>query len=333
MRIALLGAGRIGAAHAANLRAHPEVSDLVIADALPEYARETASSIGARSVLSVEAVFAEGADAVVIATPTATHAELIGRAIAAGLPTFCEKPIAADLKQTIETSRLVTESGVPVQIGFQRRFDAGYRAARAALAAGELGTLHRMHLVTADAAPPHADYIPLSGGIYRDCHIHDFDIARWLTGSEVIEVYSTGSNRGAAFFLEAGDVDNSATLLTFADGTLATVQGSRYNGGGYDVRAELAGTAGTIVVGLDARSPFRSAEPGTAASGQPAWPDFWQRFKPAYAAEISNFLDLVAGRAENPCPVSEALEALYIAEAAQMSRQQHRPVQLDEVRQ
>lgn len=333
MRIALLGAGRIGAAHAVNLRAHPEVSDLMIADTLSDRARQTATSAGARPAGSVEEAFAEKPDAVVIATPTATHADLIGRAVAAGIPAFCEKPVAGDLKQTIDVARLVVASGVPVQIGFQRRFDAGYRAARAAIVAGELGTLHRMHLITADPAPPHADYIALSGGIYRDCHIHDFDIARWLTGSEVVEVFAIGANRGAAFFAEAGDVDNSATLLMFADGTLATVQGSRYNGAGYDVRAELAGTAGTLVVGLDARSPLRSAEPGVAPSGQPAWPDFWQRFKPAYAAEIATFLSVVAGRAENPCPVAEALEALYVAEAAELSRQEHRPVRIDEVRQ
>lgn len=332
MRIALLGAGRIGAAHAATLHSHPQVSHLLIADPDAQRAQAVATPLGAAHTGDVEQAFAFAADAVVVATPTATHADLILRCVSAGIPVFCEKPVATDIKATAEVARRVAESGVAVQIGFQRRFDAGYRAARAALRAGELGTLHRMHLVTADPAPPHADYIPMSGGIFRDCHIHDFDIARWLTGAEVVEVYATGANRGADFFAQAGDVDNATTILSFTDGTLATVQGSRYNGAGYDVRAELAGTSATYVVGLDGRAPLRSAEPGVPPSAQPAWPDFWQRFRPAYAAEMAAFLDLVAGRVDNPCTVADAFEALYIAEAAELSRRERRPVRVDEVR-
>ncbi|GAB2954626.1 Gfo/Idh/MocA family oxidoreductase [Micromonospora polyrhachis] len=332
MRIALLGAGRIGTAHAANLRVHPEVSQLLIADSDAGRARSAAELVGAQPAGDVDAALAAAPDAVVIATPTSTHAELILRAVDAGVPVFCEKPVAGDVRQTVDVARRVAESGIPVQIGFQRRFDAGYQAARAALRAGEVGTLHRLHLVTGDPAPPHANYVPLSGGIFRDCHIHDFDIARWLTGTEVVEVYATGANRGAPFFAQAGDVDTATTILTFADGTLATVQGSRYNGAGYDVRAELAGTRGTYVVGLDGRSPLRSAEPGAPPSAGPAWPDFWHRFRPAYAAEMAAFLDLVAGRTGNPCPVADALEALYVAEAAELSRHERRPVRVDEVR-
>ncbi|GAB3137286.1 Gfo/Idh/MocA family oxidoreductase [Micromonospora sonneratiae] len=332
MRIALLGAGRIGTAHAANLHVHREVSQLIIVDPEVGRARAAAEALDAAYTDDVEAAFATGPDAVVIATPTATHADLILRAIAAGIPVFCEKPVAMTVRQTVDVARRVAESGVPVQIGFQRRFDAGYLAARAALQAGEVGTLHRLHLVTGDPAPPHADYIPLSGGIFRDCHIHDFDIARWLTGADVVEVYATGANRGAAFFAEADDVDTATTILTFTDGTLATVQGSRYNGAGYDVRVELAGTLATYVVGLDPRSPLRSAEPGVTAPVEPAWPDFWHRFRPAYAAEIAAFVDVVAGRTASPCTVDEALEALYVAEAAELSRHERRPVRVDEVR-
>src|SRR5690606_7987571 len=165
-----------------------------------------------------------------------------------------------------------------------------------------------------------------------DCHIHDFDIALWLTGQPVVEVYATGANRGASFFAAARDVDTSVALLTFADGTLATVQGSRYNGGGYDVRAELAGTAGTYVVGLDHRAPLRSAESGVDWPGGRPWPDFWARFAPAYRAEMNAFLDLVAGRGDNPCTAADGLEALYVAEAAEESRRERRPVRVDDVR-
>jgi predicted dehydrogenase len=148
----------------------------------------------------------------------------------------------------------------------------------------------------------------------------------------VVEVYAVGANRGADYFGTAGDVDESVGLLTLDDGTLVTVQGSRYNGGGYDVRMELAGTAGTLVVGLDDRAPMRSAEPGVTFPDGAPWPGFWPRFLPAYRAEIQAFVELVAGRRDNPCSVAEALEAFYVAEAATRSRVERRAVRVDEVR-
>jgi myo-inositol 2-dehydrogenase/D-chiro-inositol 1-dehydrogenase len=331
MRIGLVGVGRIGAAHAEVLRDHPEVTELIVADADLPRAEVVAARLGVSLATSVDRLFETSIDALVVATPTSSHAELILRGVDTGTPVFCEKPVAVDLKQTVEVVGRVAQAGVEVQIGFQRRFDAGYRAAREAVAAGALGTVHRLHLVTADPAPPAPEYIPTSGGIFRDCHIHDFDIALWLIGQPVVEVYATGVNRGATWFAEAGDVDTSMALLTFADGTLATVQGSRYNGGGYDVRAELSGTRDTYVVGLDDRSPLRSAEPGVTWPAGEAWPDFWQRFGPAYRAELDAFVALAAGRGENPCPAEDALAALYVAEAADLSRREHRPVRVDEL--
>ncbi|MFG1947950.1 Gfo/Idh/MocA family oxidoreductase [Nonomuraea sp. NPDC048826] len=309
MRVGLLGLGRIGAFHAATLAAHPLVDDLIVADPVR-------TSAHGRPGDPFEA------DAVVIATPTSTHAELLLEACRRGVPAFCEKPVAGDVKGTLEV--LEAARGNRVVVGFQRRFDAGYAAAAAALRRGELGDLHRVHLITADPAPPPAAYIPLSGGIYRDCHIHDFDILRWVTGREVVSVYATGANRGAAFFAEAGDVDTSAALLTLDDGTLATVQGSRYNGAGYDVRMELAGTEGTLAVGLSPRAPLASTE-GLAPGGDP-WPDFVTRFADAYRAELDAFLRGAPG-----CAVEDALAALYVAEAAELSRRERRPVEVAEV--
>ena len=332
MRVALVGVGRIGTSHAEVLLAHPDVTELLVADVDTARASQVADRLGATALATVDDVFAGGADAVMIAAATSAHAELIMRAVATGLPVFCEKPVAIDVASTLEVLDAVRRAGIQVHVGFQRRFDAGYRSARRALAAGELGALHRVHLVTADVSPPHASYIPRSGGIFRDCHIHDFDILRWATGREVVEVYATGSNRGAEFFRAAGDVDNSAAVLRLDDDVLATLQGSRYNGGGHDVRMELAGTAGSMVVGLDERAAFRSAEPGVRFPAGPPWPTFWERFTPAYLAEINAFVDVALGRIESPCTVAEALEALYVAEAADRSLRQHRPVRLDEVR-
>nr|SBP00877.1 Myo-inositol 2-dehydrogenase [Nonomuraea gerenzanensis] len=307
----LLGLGRIGAFHAATLAAHPLVDELIVSDPV-----RTSPYGGPGDAFE--------ADAVVVATPTSTHAELIMKACRLGVPVFCEKPVAGTVADTVKV--LEARAGNRVAVGFQRRFDPGYVAAARALRAGELGELHRVHLVTADPAPPPASYVPLSGGIFRDCHIHDFDILRWVTGREVVSVYATGANRGAAFFAEAGDVDNSAALLTLDDGTLATLQGSRYNGGGYDVRMELAGTKRTQVVGLAARAPLHTTE-GLPGMAEP-WPDFVARFESAYRAELDAFLR----GDESLCSIEDALEALYVAEAADLSLREGRPVEVAEVR-
>lgn len=331
MRIALVGVGRIGAAHAEVVRDHPDVDRLVVADADAERAAAVADKLGVEAAPTVEAALS-GADALVVTSATPSHPDLILRGVAAGVPVFCEKPVAADVAGHRRVLAEVERAGVPVHIGFQRRFDAGYTAAREALRSGRLGELRRVHLVTGDQEPPHADYIPRSGGIWRDCHVHDFDILRWVTGREVVDVYAVGANRGADFFAAAGDIDESAAVLTLDDATLVTCQGSRYNGGGHDIRMELAGTRGTWVVGLSDRSPLVSAEEGVDFPGGTPWPNFWARFTPAYAAEIRAFLEVARGRRDSPCTVAEALEAFLVAEAATLSRAEHRPVRIEEVR-
>ncbi|AYY13919.1 dehydrogenase [Actinobacteria bacterium YIM 96077] len=331
MRIGFVGVGRIGASHADVVRQHPDVTDVVIADADPQRAAKVATDLGVRSVERTEDAY-DGADAVVIAAATSAHADLITAAARAGLPFFCEKPVAPDVAGTVQVLGEVERSGVAHQIGFMRRFDAGYTAAREAVRAGSLGELRRVHMVTADAEPPPAGYVPYSGGIFRDCHVHDFDILRWVTGREVTEVYATGANRGAAYFSDAGDVDESAALLTLDDGTIVTAQGSRYNGGGYDVRMEVAGTAATYAVGLNEQSALISAEPGVDFPTDPPFREFWSRFLPAYRAEINAFINVAKGELASPCTVADALESFYVAEASTRSRLEHRPVRIEEVR-
>lgn len=331
MRVGVLGVGRIGVHHAETLAGHPDVADLVLTDADTERARTVAQRIGCRSVRNVDAAFDAGLDAVVVAAPTSTHPRLIIKASEAGVPVFCEKPVADEISATLEVLEHVEKTQVPVHIGFQRRFDAGYLAAGAALRAGELGELRRVHLITADREPPPAHYVPNSGGIFRDMHVHDFDILRAVTGREVVEVYAAGANRGADYFRQAQDVDVSAAVLTLDDGTLVTLQGSRYNGAGYDVRMELGGTQATWTVGLDDRVPLRSAESGVGFPAGPSWDGFIERFSPAYRAQLSAFLDLARGRIASPCDVRDALQALCIAEAADLSRRLHRPVRIQEV--
>jgi myo-inositol 2-dehydrogenase/D-chiro-inositol 1-dehydrogenase len=276
MRIGLVGAGRIGAFHARTLSSLSGVERVVLTDADQARARTVAEEVGAEVVDDTGALLSSGVHGVVVAAPTTAHADLVSAVAAAGLPVFCEKPIATDVPGTRAVLDRVAAARVALQVGFQRRFDAGFRAVRAAVASGRLGWLHTLRACTADPVPPPAGYLPTSGGIFRDCAVHDFDVVRWVTGREVVEVYATGANRGEAFFGAAGDVDTGLAALTLDDGTLVTCGTTRYNGAGYDVRLEACGSAGT---GAD------------------------------------------------------AVEALLVAEAAELSRREARPVRMAEVRQ
>ncbi|MCX4093983.1 Gfo/Idh/MocA family oxidoreductase [Nocardia sp. alder85J] len=330
--LGLAGTGRIGTAHARTLTKLPGVGTVVVTDVDTARARATAADLGVDVAPDLDALLAGGIDALVITSATDSHPELIVAAVDHGIPVFCEKPVAADIDGTLAVLRHVERSQVPVQIGFQRRFDAGYRAARAAVTAGELGWVHSLRATTLDPAPPPAAYLPRSGGIFRDCGVHDFDILRWVSGREVTEVFATGSNRGDRSFADAGDVDTAAVLLRLDDDTLATVSLGRYNGAGYDVRLEVLGAHGNAIVGLDDRAPLRSVEPGVAPADRPAYAGFLERFREAYAEELRAFLAVAAGERDNPCGPAEALEAFYIAEACELSRREHRPVPLAEVR-
>ncbi len=328
MRIGLVGVGRIGAFHAATLKELPAVDQVVVADADPARAQAVAKELGVASVSDVPALLASDLDGFVIAAATSAHASLIEAGLAAGVPTFCEKPVALDLAETERVLALVEAASVPVHIGFQRRFDAGYQAARAAVETGELGFVHHIRANTNDAFPPHREYIPQSGGFFRDCTVHDFDIIRYVTGREVVSVYATGANRGEAFFGESGDVDSAAALLTLDDGTFVAVSGTRYNGAGHDVRMELHGSLGSIAVGLDSHTALRSAEPGVTFPEGPPHMTFMDRFQPAYVAELTAFTEVVAGTREVPCTVRDALAAFRIADACELSRHENRIVTL-----
>jgi myo-inositol 2-dehydrogenase/D-chiro-inositol 1-dehydrogenase len=332
MRIGLAGAGRIGAFHAETLSRLQGVDELVIADADPVRARQVAEKVGAGTALDTAALFACGLDGLVIAAATGVHAALLEAAIDAGLPAFCEKPVAPDVAGTIAVRGRARAANAAIQVGFQRRFDAGYRNAREALRQGRLGWVHTLRATTCDPTPPPAAYIAGSGGIFRDCSVHDLDIIRWVTGREIVEVFATGANRGADFFTAADDVDTAAAVLTLDDESLAVVSATRYNGAGYDVRLEVLGSRDSISVGLDDRLPLRSAEPGTPKPAGVAYPNFMERFGPAYAAELTDFVNLVATGAPSPCTVEDALEAFYVAEACELSRHEGRPVQVAQVR-
>lgn len=330
MRVTLVGAGRIGSLHARLLAATPGVDELVVVDADHARARQVAAPIGARAVDDVEAAI-RGSDAVVIAAATTAHADLITLAVDLGKPTFCEKPLAQDIDMSLAVAAHIEASNVPFQLGFQRRFDAGYREARRLVESGALGTIYAMRLAGHDPEPPHESYIPQSGGLFRDFSIHDFDVLRFLTGSEVVEVYADGGVRGFSMFAKYGDVDTAVATLRLADGVLAVLTVARHDPLGYDIRTEVFGSRDSVSVGLGPRTPMRSVEPGVPPPTGPAWPHFLDRFEAAYIAEFAAFVRVAGGLDPSACTARDGVEALRVAEAATRSLHEHRPVRVEEI--
>jgi myo-inositol 2-dehydrogenase/D-chiro-inositol 1-dehydrogenase len=330
MKIGLIGAGRIGAMHARLLSALEGVDDLLITDVVMERASAVAAEVGAQAIPSVD-VLLDAADAIVIAAATDAHARLVRAGIARRIPTYCEKPLADTLEETIAVAALVEASGVPFQLGFQRRFDPGYREARRMVESGDLGTLYVVRMAGHDPQPPHESYIPVSGGLFRDFSVHDFDALRWMTGAEVAEVYADGGVLGFPMFAKYGDVDTAVATLRMETGVLAVLTVARHDPLGYDIRTELFGSRDSISVGLGPRTPMHSVEPGVAPPAGPAWPHFMDRFSDAYRAELVGFLALARGEIGSPCTARDGVEALRIAEAATRSMHEHRPVALTEV--
>jgi len=332
MRIGILGLGRIGAFHAETLSGLDAVESLVLTDPFTDAAKSAAERFGGEVVDSPEALLAAGVDGIVVAAATDAHPGLILAGVEAGIPVFCEKPVAKTMAEGVQVLKAVEGTDVPIQIGYNRRFDAGFVAARAAVQSGELGKLHTVRSTTLDPAPPPAGYIAASGGIFRDCSVHDFDIIRWVTGREVVEVYAVGGNRGADYIKEAGDADTTGAILTLDDGTIAVVSNSRHNARGYDVRMEIHGFTDSIAVGLEDKLPLRSVEPGVTFPAGTPHDFFMDRFTAAYRAELTAFTEVVAGTRPSPCTIADALEAGWIADACTLSLHEHRPVTIAEVR-
>ena len=331
LHLGVVGVGRIGLFHARTLLEFDGVAALTIADADAARAKQVAAELGAHAAETPEALVKAGVDALVIAASTPGHAPLLALAARAGLPAFCEKPVSLDLATLDELIEEVERAGTLVQVGFQRRFDAGYRAAHDAVAAGTLGNLLVLRAATHDPAPPPQEYIAASGGIFRDLHIHDFDAIRFVTGQEVTEVYADGAVRETAWFERYGDVDTAAAVLRLSGGTLAVLTGTRHDPLGYDVRLEVFGAADSIAVGLDARTALRSVEPGVAAPAGPGYAGFMERFEPAYRDELAAFVSTVREGGPSPCTLAEARAALVVALAADRSRAERRPVSIEEV--
>jgi myo-inositol 2-dehydrogenase / D-chiro-inositol 1-dehydrogenase len=325
MRFAVLGTGRMASGRAALLRGQPDVGEVLLAGHDRRRTEQVAAGCGARAA-TIEEALGAGLDGVIVASSTERHLEQLLAAAPLGVPVLCEKPIALSLEATSAALDAFERAAVPVQVGFQRRFDPGFRALHQRAAAGRLGTLYSLRITARDATPPEEHYIPGSGGIFRDMHVHDFDLARWLTGREVATVYATGAVRGFERFARHGDADTSAILLTMDDGMPVLVDGSRHDPLGYDVRMELVGSEDVVAVGLDERTPLHRVGAGAAPAPADAWTSFAERFAGAFAEETAAFVALARDGGESPCPPQTALEALRVAVACEVSIAERRPV-------
>jgi len=333
LNFGLVGAGMIGKVHAEHLKRRINQASLeAIADVNEQAARETAARLDVpRATTDYHELLVDPAiDAVVICSSTDTHAQIIGEAALAGKHIFCEKPIDFSLARIDAALETVSRAGVQLQIGFNRRFDANFARVRQAVTSGEIGQPHLLHIISRDPEPPTPEYVKTSGGIFMDMTIHDFDMARFLIGSEVEEIFTYGGVRIDPEIGKAGDLDTALVLFKFSDGTLGTIDNSEKAAYGYDQRVEVFGSLGAIQIGNN--------YPNSAiiSSGQSIHHDrplyfFIQRYTESYIAELEQFTQAIL--ANKPVPVSgqEGRMPVVMALAARKSYDENRPVKLAEV--
>ena len=335
MRVVVVGAGRMGVIRAEDLAADGRVDDIVVTNRNPARAEELAARVGGRT--SPWGEWPE-ADAYAVTTATDTHMELLQQLAPLGRPLLVEKPLAMTLE---ETDQLIAMSNdVTMQIGFQRRFDTGIRRIKDAIESGRLGVLYTMTLVAHDKTPGSPDYIAGSGGTFRDMLVHDLDLARWLSDAEISTVYATGAVRNHPDYAAADDHDVVAVHLTMANGVPVLISGTRHDPAGHDIRMEAFGSLDSVSAGLDHRTPIRVAEAGdepayveTYFTGREADPyrGFMDRFRVAFAAETSAFVDVVRAERDNPCPPDASRAALAAAIACEVSAREGRAVSMSEI--
>jgi myo-inositol 2-dehydrogenase/D-chiro-inositol 1-dehydrogenase len=332
LRIGVVGVGRIGRMHAELLER--EIGGATVTrvhDAHEPSARLTADALGIQAVADVEElVGADDVDAVAICTSTDTHADLIVAAARAGKAIFCEKPVSLDLAEVDRALAAVDAAGVPFQIGFNRRFDPAHAAVAAAVAAGAVGEPHLARITSRDPAPPPLDYVRTSGGLFLDMTIHDFDMARYVTGSEVVEVFARGAVRVDPAIGAAGDVDTAVITLVHENGCLTTIDNSRQALYGYDQRVEVFGSAGMAASENPlAHTALVRTKDGTRAPTLPYF--FLERYIPSYLAEWNAFVAAVGAGVAPPVTAADARPPLVIGLAAWRSVREGRPVRTAEV--
>lgn len=334
LRIALLGCGRIGRMHAENIAAHPRTTLVGVYDVVSSVSTEVAEHLGVPAFDSTEAVLAStDVDAVLIATSTPTHADLIEATVAAGKPILCEKPIDLSLARVNACAERIKDSKLPIMLGFVRRFDAGHRAVRDAVQSGAIGDLHQAMVISRDPGLASVAYLKASGGIFRDMTIHDFDMARFILGEEVTSVYATGSRLVAPEMMDQlGDYDTINAILTTATGKQCFITNSRRAVYGYDQRVEAFGSKGMAQSeNIRTNHMVLSTEVQTG-SGAPLLNFFIERYRDAFFAEIGAFVDAVAKGITPEVSFEDGRRALILADAALKSAAEGRAIHVNEIR-
>jgi myo-inositol 2-dehydrogenase/D-chiro-inositol 1-dehydrogenase len=325
--VALFGAGRIGKIHAGNLVRQPGVKLRYVVDVNATAAGELAQKYGAQ-IASADQVFGDAAvKAVVIGSSTDTHAELIRRAAAAKKAIFCEKPVDLALGRARECRAAVLEAGVPCLIGFQRRYDPTFAALKERLAAGEIGDPEMLVVTSRDPGAPPVEYLKVSGGIFKDMLIHDFDIFRWILGDEAASVYATGSCLTDPAVATAGDIDSTAVAIRTRKGRLALINTSRRAAYGYDQRFEVLGSKGMLQAGNHAPTEVIASTAATVSRDKPEH-FFLERYRVAYANEMAHFFDSLARATPMRTSIDDGVKALELAEAATTSWREKRVVEM-----
>ncbi|MGB0208223.1 MAG: inositol 2-dehydrogenase [Candidatus Puniceispirillaceae bacterium] len=330
LKIGLLGAGRIGQVHAAAISAHPDSVLAAVSDVYVPAAEALATPYDAAVKSSDEIIADSAIDAVLVATSTDTHSDLIEAATRAGKAVLCEKPVDLSLARARVCLANAEQTGQPVMVGFNRRFDPNFALIKAGLAAGEIGKAELLSITSFDPAPPPVSYIKVSGGLFRDMMIHDFDMANFIMGEAPVSISATGSCVVDPEIGAAGDIDTAIVTLTYADGKLAVIKNSRRAGYGYDQRLEVLGADGLLQVNNMLESSVVKSTTDGVVSAKPTY-FFLERYMPAYRAEWAAFVE--AMQANNPMPVTleDGVQALAMAEAAKQSLDTGKPVALADV--
>ncbi|TDQ41029.1 inositol 2-dehydrogenase [Aureibacillus halotolerans] len=327
VRLGIIGAGRIGQIHATNVLQSPQAELVVVSDVyfdsevqarLHSYGVETTDDY--LTVLRREDV-----DAVLVCSSTDTHIDMISEAAANGKHVFCEKPVSLETAKTKMAIAKAEAQGIALQIGFNRRFDPNVQEAKAQLEQGRIGALHSLRIISRDPAPPPAEYVARSGGLFKDMAIHDLDMARYLTGKEVEEVYVRAACLVDPMFATHDDVDTATTVLTFTDGTFATIENSRRAVYGYDQRIELFGEKGMIQVGNQQESTVQISGEGHIESAKPQ-AFFLERYATSYRNELEQFLYAITFGGTVPCTGKDALVAEELADACRLSWKEKKPI-------
>lgn len=330
VKFAVLGTGRIGQVHARAIASVAGAVLVAVADPVAAAAKAVAQTYGC-DIRTIDAIAAsDDVDAVVICTPTDTHADLIEQFARAGKAVFCEKPVDLSLARVRDCIKVVEETKGTLMVGFNRRFDPDFRALKAAIDAGRIGKVEMVTLTSRDPGAPPYDYITRSGGIFRDMTIHDFDVARWLLGEEVVTVYASASVLVDPKIGELGDFDSVNIILKTASGTQCTITNTRRATYGYDQRIEVLGDKGAVTA-LNTRESNIEIADASGFHTAPLLNFFMSRYTAAYAAEIATFVEAVQNGTPTPTTGHDGLMALALAEAALKSVAEGRAVRLDEV--